>query len=156
MPPSEPTTPVRVPKSITTYTPTTQDPDLRSSINMVLLREGHVPKISETLLHALNTSSTNWPTLIQNHALTLLRSGDVHTFPELMTRVLDDIRADSIVARKAEEKGASTNGEKKDGGTKEKGRGGNGESLALPKGVVDEGVRITRECLELVCEVDGV
>lgn len=33
------------------------------------------------------------------------------------------------------------------------GKGENGQSLALPKNVVEEGVRITRECLELVCEV---
>jgi hypothetical protein len=37
-----PTTPVRVPKAVTTYTPTMQDPDLRSQINAVLLRDGHV------------------------------------------------------------------------------------------------------------------
>ncbi len=41
---SEPTTPVRVPKAASTYSPTTQDPDLRSQINSVLLREGHVSK----------------------------------------------------------------------------------------------------------------
>lgn len=34
-----------------------------------------------------------------------------------------------------------------------KGKGEGGQSLALPRGVVEEGVRITRECLELVCEV---
>jgi hypothetical protein len=33
------------------------------------------------------------------------------------------------------------------------GKGENGQSLALPKNVVEEGVKITRECLELVCEV---
>lgn len=41
---SQPQTPVRVPKVATTYTPTTQDPDLRSQINTVLLRDGHVEK----------------------------------------------------------------------------------------------------------------
>jgi hypothetical protein len=44
MPPSEPTTPVRVPKAAATYTPTTQDPDLRSQINTVLLRDGHISR----------------------------------------------------------------------------------------------------------------
>lgn len=34
-----------------------------------------------------------------------------------------------------------------------KGRGEGGQCLALPRGVVEEGVRITRESLELVCEV---
>jgi hypothetical protein len=41
---SEPTTPVKVPKAASTYTPTTQDPDLRSQINTVLLRDGHISK----------------------------------------------------------------------------------------------------------------
>lgn len=34
-----------------------------------------------------------------------------------------------------------------------RGRGEGGVSLALPRVVVEEGVKITRECLELVCEV---
>ena len=40
------------------------------------------------------------------------------------------------------------------GSGKEKGngRGEDGQSLALPQSVVDEGVRITKECLEVVCE----
>ncbi|KAH8672689.1 hypothetical protein BGZ60DRAFT_373805 [Tricladium varicosporioides] len=143
---SEPTTPVRVPKAAATYTPSTQDPDLRSQINTVLLRDGHISKIQESLLHALHASPTNWPTLVQSHALALLRSGDpsISTFPALMSRVLDDIRKDSIAARNEGGEAAQTNGTKKG---KEK------ESLALPKTVVDEGVRVTRECLELVCEV---
>ncbi|KAH6680736.1 hypothetical protein B0J14DRAFT_532185 [Halenospora varia] len=148
---SEPTTPVRVPKAAATYTPSTQDPDLRSQINTVLLRDGHISKIQESLLHALHASPTNWPTLIQSHALTLLRSGDpsISTFPALMSRVLEDIRKDSIAARSSggDEDGGKMNGTGKKNGGKEK------ESLALPKGVVDEGVRVTRECLELVCEV---
>lgn len=42
--PSEPTTPVRVPKAASNYSPTTQDPELRSQINMTLLRDGHITK----------------------------------------------------------------------------------------------------------------
>jgi hypothetical protein len=29
-----------------------------------------------------------------------------------------------------------------------------GTGLAIPKTVIDEGVKITRDCLELVCEVE--
>lgn len=29
-----------------------------------------------------------------------------------------------------------------------------GESLALPQAVINEGVRVTRECLEMVCEIE--
>ncbi|KAF7862726.1 hypothetical protein EAF04_007599 [Stromatinia cepivora] len=163
---SEPTTPVRVSKSAANYTPTTQDADLRSQINSILLKDGHVAKIQETLLHSLHSSPTNWPTLIQTHALTLLRSGNYTTFPVLMAKVLEDIRADTLA------QSSSTNGvngststststsvdkeKEKDKKEKEgaaKGRGERGQSLALPKNVVEEGVRITRESLEAVCEV---
>lgn len=39
-----PSTPVKVPSSAADYTPATLDPDLRSQINTILLRDGHVPK----------------------------------------------------------------------------------------------------------------
>lgn len=32
------------------------------------------------------------------------------------------------------------------------GKGEEGQSLALPENVVEEGIRVTRECLEVVCE----
>ncbi|RFU28844.1 hypothetical protein B7463_g7482, partial [Scytalidium lignicola] len=149
---SDPTTTVRVPKAVSTYSTTTQDPDLRSQINTVLLREGHVAKIQETLLHALNANPTNWPTLIQDHALELLRSGQCTTFPTLMERVLADVRRDTEESREKEaaEIGDATGKSNSNGS----GGGGGGEGkLALPKNVVEEGVRITRECLEQVCEI---
>ncbi|TVY20932.1 hypothetical protein LARI1_G001392 [Lachnellula arida] len=133
---TEPTTPIRVPKAASTYTPSTQDPDLRHQINTILLKDGHISKIQETLLHTLHTSPTNWPTLIQTHALTLLRSGEITTFPQLMARVLEDVKKDVKV-----EDGSGS------------GSGNSSASLGVPKGVVEEGVRITRECLDGVVEV---
>lgn len=162
MSPSEPTTPVRVPKAAATYTPTTQDPDLRSQINTVLLRDGHIARIQETLLHTLHASPTNWPTLIQNHALSLLRSGEIATFPQLMSQVMEDIRLDSATARAAESSAASSaaatngNGSSTSKGSSAvtiRGHGEGGASLAVPKSVLDEGVRITRESLEQICEI---
>lgn len=84
--------------------------------------------------------------MIQEHALELLRSGECNTFPTLMERVLEDVRRDTAEAR---EKDAAQNGESASKGNNSSG-GGN---LALPKNVVEEGVRITRECLEQVCEI---
>ncbi|CZS97241.1 hypothetical protein WAI453_008505 [Rhynchosporium graminicola] len=192
---SEPTTPVRVPKAASSYTPTTQDADLRSQINSVLLRDGHITKIHDTLLHSLHSHPQNWPTLLQNHALTLLRSGTCTTFPDLMSRVIQDIKDDtaslalhqsqnpsnSTSSQKSSNASNSTSssstlsnstnskgkvngsvggggsngkfGTKKEDGSVFVGKGEGGQSLALPKVVVDEGVRITRECLEAVCEV---
>ena len=115
-------------------------------------------RIQETLLHALNASPQNWPTLIQNHALTLLRSGECTTFPVLMSRVLSDIKSDTQLRDSTSSTSTNslttngTKGKKKEDEARN-GKGENGQSLALPKNVVDEGVRITRECLELVCEV---
>lgn len=97
-------------------------------------------------MHALNASPANWPTLIQDHALALLRSGEYSTFPALMARVLEDVREDTEAARSQEGKDG------KDGVMAGKGEGG--RSLALPKNVVEEGVKITKECLDLVVEVE--
>lgn len=102
-------------------------------------------RIQERLLHALNADSSNWPTVIQNHALQLLRSGEVITFPALLRRVLDDVQEASSKAS------ASTNGN----GSKANGTGDAGKpSLAVPQAVVDETIRVTKECLENVCEIE--
>ena len=109
-------------------------------------------RIQEQFQHALNAHASNWPTLIHNHALSLLRNGDCTTYPDLMARVLEDVKADSDAARKTDSSNG-VSGKEKDGKGKADGRGLNGASLALPRGVVDDGVRVTTECLELVCEV---
>ncbi|KAI9167455.1 hypothetical protein HJFPF1_03582 [Paramyrothecium foliicola] len=141
------------------YTPATLDPDLRSQINTLLLRDGHVSKIQESLLHALNAHSTNWPTLIQNHALTLLRSGEVTTFPALLRRVLNDVREDSVAAPAATTNGskAATNGDaKKVNGAAAAAAAAAAEksSLAVPDAVIEEALKVTRESLEAVCEIE--
>ncbi|RYO85138.1 hypothetical protein DL766_007351 [Monosporascus sp. MC13-8B] len=91
-------TPVKVPASAATYTAATLDPDLRSQINTVLLREGHIAKIQEHLLHSLDAHPSNWPSAVESHALSLLRSGEVSTFPALIRRVLEDVRHDTAAA----------------------------------------------------------
>jgi hypothetical protein len=144
-----PSTPVKVPNSAASYTLATLDPDLRSQINTALLREGHVSKIQESLLHALNAHSTNWPTLIQNHALTLLRSGEVTTFPALMRRVLDDVRQESLAVGSGA-KGATNGDSKKANGV----AGAEKVSLAVPDAVVEEALKVTRESIEAVCDID--
>ncbi|RYP08320.1 hypothetical protein DL765_008831 [Monosporascus sp. GIB2] len=94
-------TPVKVPASAATYTAATLDPDLRSQINTVLLREGHIAKIQEHLLHSLDAHPSNWPSAVESHALSLLRSGEVSTFPALIRRVLEDVRHDTAAAAEA-------------------------------------------------------
>ncbi|KAL6797017.1 hypothetical protein J3E68DRAFT_402508 [Trichoderma sp. SZMC 28012] len=153
-----PSTPVKVPPSAANYTPATLDPDLRSQINTILLKDGHVTKIQEALLHALNSNSSNWPTAIQNHALTLLRSGEVTTFPALLRRVLDDVRegqpstSSSSTSSANGKSSATTNG---NGDTK-KTNGASSEKLplAIPTSVIEEALRITRESLDAVVEIE--
>ncbi|TQS38052.1 hypothetical protein Golomagni_01448 [Golovinomyces magnicellulatus] len=169
-PPS--TSPVRVPKAVSNYTTSTLDPELRSSINSRLLTDGHVQKIHDAILYALHASPTNWPTLIQDHALALLRNGECTTFHEVLNRVLNDIHDDTDATRPSSNHttklGSSSNSQKV--GTKINASNGTrtsarveaaaatqGEcrpSLALPSDVVEEGLKITRECLEIVCEID--
>ncbi|KAI8966748.1 hypothetical protein F5Y11DRAFT_307751 [Daldinia sp. FL1419] len=163
-------TPVKVPASAASYTPATQDQDLRSQINALLIREGHINKIQEHFLHSLNAHNSNWPSAIQSHALALLRSGDVTTFPALVRRVLEDVRHDTASANdgaaaannNSTSNGGSsnpnanstttTNGNKANGASS--GSSSDGTSLAIPQAVVDAVLKLARECLESVCEVD--
>jgi len=91
---------------------------------------------------------------VQTHALALLRSGEVSTFPALVRRVMDDIRAASAgggaktVNGDVNGKKATVNGESSSSAAP----GG----LAVPQAVVDEALRVTRESLENVVEIqDG-
>ncbi|KAF7562694.1 hypothetical protein G7046_g1440 [Stylonectria norvegica] len=149
-----PSTPVKVPSSAANHTPATLDPDLRSQVNTLLLRDGHVTKIQEALLHALNANSSNWPTRIQTHALALLRSGEITTFPALLRRVLEDVREDTAQSAT----GASTNGKAATNGDAVAKVNGSSSSdhpsLAVPESVVEEALRVTRESLEAVCEIE--
>ncbi|KAF9775215.1 hypothetical protein IL306_006702 [Fusarium sp. DS 682] len=148
-------TPVKVPSSAANHTQATLDPDLRSQINTVLLRDGHVSKIQDALLHALNSHSTNWPTAIQSHALALLRSGEVTTFPALLSRVLEDVRHDSALnpvpsSSNGTSAKPATNGD----APKTNGAADAKPSLAVPESVIEEALRVTRESLEAVCEIE--
>ncbi|KAL6813540.1 hypothetical protein V8C40DRAFT_256401 [Trichoderma camerunense] len=156
-----PSTPVKVPPSAANYTPATLDPDLRSQINTILLKDGHVTKIQEALLHALNSNSSNWPTAIQNHALTLLRSGEVTTFPALLRRVLDDVREGQPSTSSSSSSTSSANGKSSattngNGDTKKTNGASSSEKLplAIPTSVIEEALRITRESLDAVVEIE--
>ncbi|KHO00723.1 uncharacterized protein MAM_01501 [Metarhizium album ARSEF 1941] len=148
----QPSTPVKVPSAAANNTPATLDPDLRSQINTVLLRDGHVTKIQEALLHALNSNSSNWPTQIQTHALSLLRSGEITTYPALLRRILDDVR-EATASNSSPTNGRTTNGDAKkmNGSTTTSTEKPN---LAIPATVIEEALRVTRESLEAVCEID--
>ncbi|KAI0021990.1 hypothetical protein F4780DRAFT_240188 [Xylariomycetidae sp. FL0641] len=177
---SHPPSTVKVPASAATYTPATLDPDLRSQINTLLLREGHINKIQDQLLHALDAHSANWPSAVQTHALALLRSGEVSTFPALMRRVLEDVRHETEAL--ASSSSSSSNPTKTDGtaangatttttttttnGANNK-NGVNGTAaatdgttatapanLAIPQAVVDAVLKVARESLESVCELE--
>lgn len=166
-----PQTPVKVPASATNYTPATLDPDLRSNINAMLIRDGHVQKISDALLHSLHAHPSNWPTTIRTHALSLLRSGEVKSYPELLSRVLSDVRSDAealttstttatgstSTSFTSNSKPASASNGRANGanGANGKANGAGGRAtLGLPKAVVEEALRTTKESLEQVCEVD--
>ncbi|RYP28743.1 hypothetical protein DL767_007086 [Monosporascus sp. MG133] len=190
-------TPVKVPASAATYTAATLDPDLRSQINTVLLREGHIAKIQEHLLHSLDAHPSNWPSAVESHALSLLRSGEVSTFPALIRRVLEDVRHDTAAAAEASAAATATssasetmasaassdtatkNGEvngtsatvngnnttttttKKTGvngaSSSSGGSGAGGDTvnnLAVPAAVIEGVLKVARESLEAVCQLE--
>ena len=171
----------RLPKAAATYDLGIQDPELRQEIDASLLHNGHIAtyvpllpifpyqywplasRIEKKLDHALSASPENWTDLIKKRCQELLRSGEAQTFDECLAKVLADVRADTLAATSATPpvskkangvaNGNGVNGV--NGVGKETGRGEGGKSLAVPKKVVDEGLRVTRECLELVCKEEG-
>ncbi|ROT42823.1 hypothetical protein SODALDRAFT_347701 [Sodiomyces alkalinus F11] len=173
MSPNPSSPPVKVPPSAADYSPATLDPDLRSQINAVLLKEGHVQRIQERLLHALHANKANWPTHVQSHALDMLRSGDVTTFPTLLRRVLEDVRHDTLTRPQAAPDAHKANGTKTNGVSGSPAASSpapltstsapsassfavaaDGKpTLALPTAVVEEMLKVVRESLEEICEV---
>ncbi|EOO02740.1 hypothetical protein UCRPA7_1713 [Phaeoacremonium minimum UCRPA7] len=143
------------------------DPELRSQINAVLLRDGHVLKIQEHLLHSLHAHPNNWPTMVQNHALNLLRSGEVTTFPALLRRVMDDVRQETSASSSSSssatnststptKNGAEVNGKKVNGASSGPGPGeaqnlnkDTTSTLAVPAAVIEEALKVTRDALEM-------
>lgn len=115
-------------------------------------------RIQEHLLHSLNANSANWPTTIQNHALNLLRSGEVTTFPALLRRVIDDVRQETAAGPSfgSAPNGTEVNGKKSTNGTPSGEANGTSSSsnLAVPHSVVEDALRVTRESLESVCFIE--
>ncbi|EJT81037.1 hypothetical protein GGTG_01025 [Gaeumannomyces tritici R3-111a-1] len=144
----------KVPSAAATYTPATLDPDLRSQINTLLLKDDHVTKIQETMLHSLHSHPANWPTAVQSHALSLLRSGDVTTFPALLRQVLDDVRQSTQAASLSSAPAKATNGADVNGKKANGDVSGRLQGLAIPQAVVDDALKVARESLEAVCEVE--
>lgn len=66
-----------------------------------------------------------------------------------MARVLADIKADTVAARASGT--ASASSQTSTNGVAAR----RNNSLAVPAAVVEDGVRVTRECLEAVCEVES-
>jgi hypothetical protein len=93
----------------------------------------------------------------------------VSSFPALLRRVLEDVRQDTALAPNgttngttakaingaSEENGAGVNGKKSDGtnGTSSNGAGAR-PSLAIPQSVIDDALKVTRDCLDTVCDID--
>ncbi|KAK0753461.1 hypothetical protein B0T18DRAFT_316489 [Schizothecium vesticola] len=148
-----PATPIKVPASAANYTMATLDPELRTQINQALIDDGLVTKIQDHLLHSLHAHPANWPTAVENHAIALLRSGEVTTFPALLRRVIEDVRRDTSLAPTTN--GAEANGKKSNGTPAPAAADSNGSpaapNLALPSSVVEDALKVTRESLETVC-----
>ncbi|KAK8138920.1 hypothetical protein PG984_002300 [Apiospora sp. TS-2023a] len=133
------------------------DEALRSEINAILIHDGTADKIREQFLHSLNSHPSNWPSAIEAHALSLLRSGEATTFPALINRVLEDVRQDTALAAAAEEgKNGEANGTATNGNNKKAANGtaSDANKLAIPATVVQDLLRVTREHLDEVVYVE--
>ena len=99
------------------------------------------------------------------------------SFPALLRRVLEDVRQDTTFSPNNNNNGTATNGTSSKAaangtsaeengtptatnGNKTNGAAGAGAgagarpSLAVPATVVDEALKVTRDCLDTVCEMD--
>lgn len=107
-------------------------------------------------MHSLHAHPANWPTTVENHAIALLRSGEVTTFPALLRRVLEDVRRDTSLAPTTNGAEAA-NGKKSNGTPAPSAADSNGSpaaaNLALPSSVVEDALKVTRESLETVCSI---
>lgn len=72
-----------------------------------------------------------------------------------MARVLADVRADTEAARREEgRRKREEAGEVLEERGQKRRMGRDGGGLEVPRAVVEEGVKLTRECLEAVVEVE--
>ncbi|KAF7532575.1 hypothetical protein G7Z17_g13623 [Cylindrodendrum hubeiense] len=82
----------------------------------------------------------------------------ITTFPALLHRVLEDVRHDSALNPTSSSTNGSkpaTNGDTKSNGAGKDAKGAdNKHGLAVPDSVIEEALRVTRESLEAVCEVE--
>jgi hypothetical protein len=93
---------------------------------------------------------------VRTHALDLLRSGECVTLPTLLSRVLEDVKAATEAQRASEGDAKDSNGKNGKGGVQNGvGKNAGVEGLAVPKEVIEEGIKVTRECLESVCEIEA-
>jgi hypothetical protein len=110
-------------------------------------------RIQDHLLHSLNANPSNWPTAVSDRALALLRTGEVTTFPALLKRVLDEVRAETLggpSASNGDSNSSASNSKKINGSSAASATQG----LAVPKAVVDDALKVTRAALESIVDVE--
>jgi hypothetical protein len=77
----------------------------------------------------------------------------VTTFPALLSRVLEDVRHDSALNPMSSSSNGTKSGANGDG-PKTNGAADGKPNLAVPESVIEEALRVTRESLEAVCEIE--
>lgn len=72
-----------------------------------------------------------------------------------MKRVLDDVRADTLLARSANGDASGKKGVNGASASSSVTASGSApHNLAVPKPVLEDALKITRDCLEMVCEIE--
>ena len=91
----------------------------------------------------------------------MLRSGEVSTFPALLRRVLDDIKQETLAASPKPAQGSEhstspiTNGAAANGNVRRTNHSEAPAAVAVPTSVIEDALKITRDCLENTCDVEG-
>ena len=110
------------------FTESNMDPELRTTINELLLSNNCIPQIHATLLHEAQASG--FVEQIRNRAHDLLRTGKATTFTECMEQIMAHVKIEGIDAD-----ATSTNGASKDASKATE----HAEKLVVPRSVVKEG-----------------
>ena len=137
-----------------------------------MISNPHPTRLQDQLLHSLDANSSNWPSAVQKHAVSLLRNGEVSTSPALIRRVLEDVRhdtannasnttaaTDSSNGAVATDKNGTTetngvNGNKKAGVNGVNSSSADATNLAIPPAVLETVLKLARESLEAVCSIE--
>ncbi|KAI9741996.1 MAG: hypothetical protein M1834_000385 [Cirrosporium novae-zelandiae] len=127
---------------------TSLPPALRTQLNTALLTTHTIDTLQITLLTSLQ--QTGWAERVRARALQLLRSGECTNYGEVMSRVCEEVRGElDGTGSQMKQRRQSMNG---NGGENNNSSGK--VDIKIPEKVVKDGIRVVKEALEEVVDIE--